>query len=52
MESLTRDYKRRVLVKINTFGGTFMVHPAFYARQKKSKNYNFTINYIKLVRIL
>ena len=27
-----RDYKMRVLVKINTFWGTFVGRPTFYAR--------------------
>ena len=42
---LERENKRRVLVKIITFWGTFGV-PRDLCKIEKSKNYNFTICYM------
>ena len=46
-----RDYKRRVLVKINTLGAPLWCTPRFMY-DRKSKSYNSTINYIKRVKDL
>ena len=39
-------------MKINTFGGTFCGAPHVLCKIEKSKNYNFTVNYMKRVEII